>query len=103
MVRGAALLLRSRCRCWRRSAAVSELTGQPGSQRGLLQLNRRVLVIDDNAAIHADFRKVLNGSPVDGDAALDLLESELLGGAAPSNTPHFDLDVAFQGEEGVRM
>ena len=76
---------------------------EQGSQQGLLQLNRRVLVIDDNAAIHADFRKVLNGSPVEGDAALDLLESELLGGTAPSSTPQFDLDVALQGEEGVRM
>jgi diguanylate cyclase len=82
---------------------VNDLTGRElGSQRGLLQLNRRVLVIDDNAAIHADFRKVLNGAPVEGDAALDLLESELLGGEAASSTPQFDLDVAFQGEEGVR-
>jgi diguanylate cyclase (GGDEF)-like protein len=83
---------------------VSEATGrEAGSQRGLLSLNRRVLIIDDNASIHADFRKVLNGSPVEGDAVLDMLEAELLGGAAPSSTPQFDLDVAYQGEEGVQL
>ena len=73
------------------------------SHRALLALNRRVLVIDDNAAIHEDFRKVLNGMPAEADAVLDLLESEVLGGTTHESTPQFELDVALQGQEGVKM
>lgn len=73
------------------------------SHRGLLALNRRILVIDDNAAIHEDFRKVLNGLPSGDQVALDLLEAEILGASPGRTTPQFELDVAFQGEEGVQM
>jgi CheY-like chemotaxis protein len=76
---------------------------QYASHRALLVLNRRVLVIDDNAAIHEDFRKVLNGMPSDDHAVLDLLEAEVLGGTAAPSTPQFELDTALQGQEGVRM
>ncbi len=79
--------------------AVSEPTLT--TQQGLLSLNRRVLVIDDNPSIHADFRKVLNTSPVEGGELLDMLEAEVLGAATQVASPQFDLDVAFQGEEGV--
>jgi diguanylate cyclase (GGDEF)-like protein len=64
--------------------------------------NRRILVIDDNEAIHADFRKVLS-APVDGHDALDLLETELLGETITISAPQFELDSAFQGEEGLAM
>lgn len=81
---------------------MSDLSGHEfASQRALLVLNRRVLVIDDNAAIHEDFRKVLNGMPSDNSSELDLLEAEILGATAPAVTPQFELDVAFQGQEGV--
>ncbi len=73
------------------------------SHRGLLALNRRVLVIDDNAAIHEDFRKVLNGLPAAEDSVLDLLEAEILGGQTQISTPQFEVDVALQGQEGVKM
>jgi diguanylate cyclase (GGDEF)-like protein len=73
------------------------------SHRGLLALNRRVLVIDDNAAIHEDFRKVLNGLPAVEDSVLDLLEAEILGGQTQISTPQFEVDVALQGQEGVKM
>jgi CheY-like chemotaxis protein len=72
------------------------------TQQGLLSLNRRVLVIDDNPAIHADFRKVLNPSPVEGGELLDMLEAEVLGAPAQVACPQFELEVAFQGEEGVQ-
>ena len=64
--------------------------------------NRRVLVIDDNQAIHEDFRKVLCPT-LAGDSALDLLETELLGGTSAAAVPKFEMESAFQGEEGVNM
>ncbi len=72
-----------------------------GVHLALANINRRVIVIDDNEAIHEDFRKVLT-EPIAGAAALDLLESELLGATTALPSPHFELDSALQGEEGVR-
>jgi diguanylate cyclase (GGDEF)-like protein len=63
------------------------------------------LVIDDNAAIHLDFRKVL-GSQVEHSAqdALDVLEANLFGDAVVAAArPNFDIDSAYQGQEGVEM
>src|ERR1700730_5507597 len=67
--------------------------------------NRRILVIDDNAAIHLDFRKVL-GSQAEHSAqdALDVLEANLFGDAVVAAArPNFDIDSAHQGQEGVEM
>jgi diguanylate cyclase (GGDEF)-like protein len=63
----------------------------------------RILVIDDNAAIHSDFRKVLGIDADDaGQAALAVLEADLFGEARsiPSR-PTFEIDSAYQGKEGV--
>jgi diguanylate cyclase (GGDEF)-like protein len=67
--------------------------------------NRRILVIDDNAAIHLDFRKVLSAQAEhSAQAALDVLEGDLFGEAvAAAVRPNFDLDSAHQGQEGVEM
>ena len=73
-----------------------------GIYESLASMNRRVLVIDDNQAIHEDFRKVLC-TAVDGQAALDMLEAQLLGSSAAVAAPQFDVESATQGEEGVRM
>ena len=64
-------------------------------------VNRRVLVIDDNPAIHKDFRKVL-GAGLDQAANVDADELALFGApaAAPAR-PHFEVDSALQGREGV--
>ena len=67
--------------------------------------NRRILVIDDNAAIHQDFRKVL-GTQAEhsAQAALDVLEANLFGEtAAVTARPNFEIDSAHQGQEGVAM
>jgi diguanylate cyclase (GGDEF)-like protein len=65
-------------------------------------INRRVLVIDDNPAIHDDFRKVL-GAPSPAYGALDEQE-EALFGQAPSGEPViYDIDTAGQGESGTAM
>jgi diguanylate cyclase (GGDEF)-like protein len=68
-------------------------------------VNRRILIIDDNAAIHQDFRKVLSVQPEhSAQAALDILESDILGEeASPTVRPDFDIDSAYQGQEGVMM
>ncbi|MHB8478649.1 MAG: putative bifunctional diguanylate cyclase/phosphodiesterase [Steroidobacteraceae bacterium] len=67
--------------------------------------NRRILIIDDNASIHADFRKVLGAQAEhSAQAALDVLEANLFGGdAAASARPNFEIDSAHQGKEGVEL
>lgn len=63
----------------------------------------RVLVVDDNEGIHADFRSLLE--PKSSHSELDELASELFGEAleAPSSTlPHYQLDSAFQGKSAVQ-
>jgi len=65
--------------------------------------NRRILIIDDNRAIHDDFRKILAPAS-SAAAALDATEDALFGrqtGAAPEI--HFDVDSAYQGQEGVQL
>ncbi len=66
--------------------------------------NRRVLIIDDNQAIHDDFRKILAPDVLAGDAELAASEAVLFG--TPSRTPvrlQFELDSAYQGQEGVTL
>ena len=71
--------------------------------RQLPAVNRRVLIIDDNAAIHADFRKVLTANAEHAaQDALSILEAGLFGEApAHSIRPQFEIDSAHQGREGV--
>jgi diguanylate cyclase (GGDEF)-like protein len=67
--------------------------------------NRRILVIDDNASIHQDFRKVLSSrAEHSGQAALDILEANLFGDTlATAARPNFEIDSAYQGQEGVAL
>jgi len=66
-----------------------------------LPIKRRVLVVDDNPAIHEDFRKILGGN-ADGNTELLAAERLLLGeAAAPVARPAFEIDTALQGQEGV--
>ncbi len=63
----------------------------------------KILIIDDNKSIHEDFRKVLcNG---DGDVSdLEDLKSELFGdNGTQLAMQKFDLDSAYQGQEGYAM
>jgi two-component system sensor histidine kinase/response regulator len=64
--------------------------------------HRRILVADDTAAIHDDFRKILAGGS-DSDA-LASAETELFGGPATGGAaalPSFDLASAYQGQEAL--
>lgn len=68
-----------------------------------LDANRRILIIDDNESIHADFRAVLARSRVQpsGFAAT----KQALLGVAPnaSPIPQFEIDSAYQGEAGFEL
>lgn len=65
--------------------------------------SRRILVVDDNPAIHDDFRKTLVPAPVPDDLAA--LEAAVLDTPAPVRgpRPHFEVDTALQGRDAVRM
>jgi|GEM_PF-1450202 len=68
--------------------------------------NSRILIVDDNEAIHHDFRLILDRSArVARQASLDDLERELTGGPAapaPAAQPAYELCFAHQGEDAVR-
>ncbi len=64
-------------------------------------LNRRILVIDDNQNIHEDFRTILGRRP-DQSMAVEDEEAAIFGQTSTSSDPEgFEIDSAFQGEEGV--
>ncbi len=66
------------------------------------EINRRIIVIDDNNAIHEDFAKILSGKDTKSAAALDDLESELFGDSTPKvKSAMYELDFAHQGQEGI--
>jgi PAS domain S-box-containing protein len=65
----------------------------------------RVIIIDDNATIHADFRKILAAPEAD-DNQLRKAESLLFGDAgerAAVAVPQYEIDSASQGQEGLRL
>jgi signal transduction histidine kinase len=65
--------------------------------------NSRILVLDDNEAIHQDFRKILNCDP-EIDAGLSEARTALFGDvAAPIARQSFQIDSAFQGQEGLAL
>ncbi len=63
--------------------------------------NRRILIIDDAPAIHADFRKILTPSTRD-EVDLDSLEHSLFG-TAQSPRLTFQVDSAYQGKEALEL
>ena len=62
--------------------------------------NRRILIVDDNRAIHDDFRKILGPAGAARDE-LDALDAELFGTVPESPDEGFLLDSAYQGEEAI--
>jgi signal transduction histidine kinase len=60
-------------------------------------------VIDDNEAVHLDFRKILAG-PVPGSADVDAIESLLFDTAGVIETlDDYEIDSAYQGAEGLDL
>ena len=65
--------------------------------------NHRILVIDDNKAIHEDFRAVLTKPRATPDNMAEA-EAALFGDAGPQmEMPEFEIDSAFQGQEGLDL
>jgi CheY-like chemotaxis protein len=65
--------------------------------------NGRILIIDDNRAIHDDFRKILAPVPK---SSVDLasLEDALFGESAPvQNSDDYHIASAYQGREGFDL
>jgi len=69
---------------------------------GTIEKNRRILIIDDNASIQADFNKILAAKEA-GVGDLERTESELFGepAAKTGKEPGFELVPAFQGQDGL--
>lgn len=60
--------------------------------------NNRILIIDDNRAIHDDFRKIL----CPWQTSIDQIEANFFAESATKSAhPAFVIESAFQGEEGV--
>jgi CheY-like chemotaxis protein len=67
-----------------------------------LASNHRILIVDDNRAIHGDFRKIFAAHATD--TGIDELEALLLdrpAAAAPAPAPTFELVSASQGREAL--
>jgi CheY-like chemotaxis protein len=64
-----------------------------------------ILIIDDSEAIHRDFRRILCPEENKANEEIDLMADELFGSAPPPSPPQsaavFDVDSAFQGQEGL--
>src|ERR1700674_2943772 len=64
-------------------------------------LTHRILVIDDNPAIHKDYQKILAGSEA---GQMSAAEAALFGERQRNRSrPTFDMDSAMQGQEGVEL
>jgi putative two-component system response regulator len=65
--------------------------------------NRRILIVDDNESIHADFRKILGAADALS-AAVDSAAAALFDDRqAPRPQAGFEIDSAYQGEEGLTL
>jgi two-component system cell cycle sensor histidine kinase/response regulator CckA len=64
------------------------------------QLSSRILIVDDNQAIHTDFRKILCA---DTSGDLEGLEATLFGSSAPRRKLSYEIDSGYQGQEGLAL
>ena len=67
--------------------------------------NNRILIVDDNEAIHKDFRKILAGGS-EGSADYSDASAALFGEpteAPAAEFPRYELDSAFQGQEALEL
>jgi len=68
----------------------------------------RILVVDDNIAIHEDFKRILIEGSEAGDAeeqelSSELFENDLAAGPIQKDTVEYQIDDAFQGIEAIQM
>jgi PAS domain S-box-containing protein len=65
--------------------------------------NRRILIVDDNHAIHDDFRKILVSDTIM-TATLDASEEALFGSPTTAvQHAQYEVESAYQGQEGVLL
>jgi two-component system, NtrC family, sensor kinase len=65
--------------------------------------NRRILIVDDNESIHSDFHNILSPDEID-QSTVNEMEAVLFEETVrPENPKGFELDSAFQGQEGLEM
>ncbi len=65
-------------------------------------MNNRILIVDDNPAIHEDFRKIL--CPREVTSGLDQAEEALFGKASPAGgSTTYELTSAYQGREAIEL
>jgi|SRR5688572_29359099 len=66
--------------------------------------NHRILVVDDNEAIHQDFDKILKVTSSESAAQVDELAASLFGEEKPTS-PHtrFEMTHALQGQEALEL
>src|SRR5215831_1676696 len=62
-----------------------------------MQHNRRVLIVDDQRAIHDDFRKLLAAAPASAAASLE----QAILGESPLPSVDYEIASAYQGEAGL--
>ncbi|HTI49835.1 MAG TPA: response regulator [Planctomycetaceae bacterium] len=75
----------------------------PGRDALTADASRRILLVDDNEAIHADFRKILMRSTC-GAAALNEARAALFGEASPvAAVAEYEIASAFQGREALEL
>lgn len=67
--------------------------------------NYRILLIDDMVSIHDDFRKILIPNHPSPEKHLQDLSADLFGTnpEASAKLPPFEIDSAYQGEEGIKL
>jgi CheY-like chemotaxis protein len=66
--------------------------------------NYRILVIDDVASIHQDFRKILMPESSQSKTRLEEMNARLLGKVSEKTSlPPFQIDSAYQCKEGVNL
>src|SRR5580704_17918253 len=71
----------------------------------LLKPNHRILIVDDNPAIHDDFRKILAPTTLDKSEVQDLKAAlfDTAPKAATTADSDFQLVSAFQGQEALKL
>ena len=74
-----------------------------------METNNRILIVDDNHAIHDDFYSILSSRKSKDMDDLDSIENDIFGEQRnhdrKSTSPQqvYEIDSAFQGEEAIRM
>ncbi len=68
----------------------------------LESFNNRILIVDDNPAIHDDFRKIFNATQ-EHNGAMSVTEQLLFGTDEAPAELQYDLDSAFQGAEALEL